>query len=247
MKVVELYNTIVDSVYKNDMEYQLACIETFCEHIRVMPLEILLKYRAFYVPNNNYLYEATEGVALGEEYGLYRGNECFFSGRLVIPIPDFMGNVRGFVGYDSESEDNASKYLYSVKSVFKKKRFTLIRPEIYRQALEDNYICICDGIFDGVMLDYNNYNACSLLGTFLSDYHIQYLRHIKYWIVFRDQDRAGTELYRYAMSVNPNTIAVDPRNTKDIDARLRESGGAEELAKLFERMRREGFMLGGVV
>lgn len=243
------YTKLANRVYENDIDNQMLYLEMFASKVRNMPLDTLLKYKTFFVPDDFYLYDMSDGLAQNPKYGLYYGDKCIFSRRMVTPLPDFMGNVGGFVGYDDGSDlddsekDTLVKYIYLGKDVFEKGRYMFITPEEYLKARKEKYIAIVDGIYDKEMLSTYGVNATSLLGTNLTDYHKYYLKEIPYWIVPYDADGAGVDLYRYAKYLNNNTVALKFLGTKDIDEKLKQHGAVEKLINTIHQMKREGFKL----
>lgn len=244
----QFYTEMVNKIWEVDAEYQTALLTYIAENVRRMPVEILLKYKCFCVPDDTYLDFITEGRASIEKYGLYVGERCRYTGRLLIPLYDFMGDICGFSGYDDGSNlkagENHVKYLYQDKLVFDKERNWLIKPEEYREAIERGYIVITDGVFDKLMLTVAGHPSASLLGSNLSaSYHVKYLKPIKTWIVARDQDDAGTALYDKCKFYNPNTILLDYLHADDIDDRLKLNDGFTKLNEGFNQLEREGFNL----
>lgn len=244
----KFYTEMVNKIWEVDSEYQTMLVTYIAEQVRHMPVDILLEYKCFCVPDDTYLANITEGRACIEKYGLYVGESCRYTGRFVIPLYDFMGNVCGFSGYDDGSTvregENHIKYLYQDKLVFDKNRNWLIKPEEYRKAIELGYIVLTDGVFDKLMLTHAGYPSASLLGSNLSaEYHVRYLKPIPTWIVARDQDDAGTDLFNKCKYYNPNTILLDYYHAEDIDDRLKKSDGFRKLDLAFNQLKREGYKL----
>lgn len=244
----DFYTQMVNKIWDVDGDYQRELVQYIADNIRRMPVDILLDYKCFCVPDDSYLDYITEGRASLDRYGLYNGDRCKYTGRFIIPLYDFMGKVCGFSGYDdgsnlSEGEHHV-KYLYQDKLVFDKERNWLIKPEEYRKAIELGYIVLTDGVFDKLMLTHAGHPSASLLGSNLSaNYHVKYLRPIPKWIVARDQDNAGTDLYNKCKYYNKNTILLDYYSTKDIDDRLKMPDGFKKLESAFNQLKREGFTL----
>lgn len=244
------YTKLVKLVSEDDSYPQREIIDHVSDNIRKIPREILRNAKAFYIPDHMYLNWITDGEATEDKYGLYWDRNCILNQRVVIPVTDLKGNVAGLCGYDDGSSlsegEELVKYRYLNKDVFNKERHWLMGKGMYKRAIEENYVMIVDGLFDQMILEHNGYNSVSLLGTHLSKYHMQYLRHIKNWIVVSDQDRAGNELYDKCRLYNKhgNTTQLRFRGAEDIDEKIivdREA--VDKIASAFKLMRSQGFTL----
>jgi len=218
-----LYTKLVDKIWKEHGELQTFMLKEFGRDFRNCKVEKLIEYRAFLIPNNSYLIQM-EGEISAPQHGLYRSDKCIFNKRLVIPIIGFDGFVHSFIGYDngnavSEIKDKLSHiyYIYQSREVFNKDRYMLITPEEYREAIELDYICLTDGVFDKITVSETGTPCASLLSSRLTKYHINYLRYIKNWIVLADNDNAGKMLTQYCKRINPNTTRMRFSGAKDID------------------------------
>lgn len=249
MEASEFFTNMVNKIWEVDEELQSMALDSFKDLYRDCPVDLLKEYKAFLVFNNSYLINITDGLAELPSYDLYYGSKCKFNERLVIPIYGFDDKVKGFVGYDDGSKliDKSLlvKYLYQNAIIFPKERFMLLKSSEYKQAIQENYICIVDGIFDKLTLTDNNIPATSLLGSNFSDYHREYLKFIKHWIVVADNDEAGNKLYTYCKKINPDTVRISFTNAKDIDEKLHLANGKylSVFLKTLRKMKEEGFML----
>lgn len=249
---MNLYTKLIDDIWLYDNAIQTLVIEEFCKSYRKCDSATLLSYKPFLNLDNNYIYRVSDGELAPSTYGLYRGNTCVFNKRLVIPIRGFDDIVYGFVGYDNgneltseEDKINFVPYLYLNETVFKKEKYCFITREEYLLALQQQYICIVDGVFDKISLTAMGLPAVSLLGSNLSKYHREYLRYIPNWIVFSDNDLAGHKLYSVCKNYNPKTIKVSVGcGCKDIDERINLSPTEtkSKLDKLINLTRLEGYI-----
>jgi len=120
----------------------------------------------------------------------------FFVNRLVIPICDHRGRVSGFSGRLIKEEANKKlpKYKNSSESDwFQKKR---ILYGLYQSASlirEKDYVCVVEGYFDQWALLAKNIPAVAVMGTSLTEDHLNLLsRYSKNIILILDSDEAGT-------------------------------------------------------
>lgn len=252
--VIDLYTKVVDKIWSTEnIELNKSILKAFSDTIRPCSSEYLAKVKAFPVINNNLIANTLESFGCNDlvSTGLYQfSGKCTFLNRLVIPLYGFDEKVHGFVGYDNGNDISNTEtafqlipYLYLQDIYFKKEKYWFMTRDEYKQALENQYICIVDGIFDKILLQSHGYPATSLLGSSLSRYHRDYLKYIKNWIVFSDSDIAGNQLFSTCKKYNQNTIQVKVGNgAKDIDERLRDDEQAVNiLDKLFNTLANEHY------
>ena len=220
----DFYTLLVKEIYDQFGVLQTEMIKYYSTNTRKCSAEMLIRYKAFFIPNNNFLFSLMGSTIFAPQYGLYKNDKCIFDQRLVIPIYGFDGRVHGFVGYDNgeelTTEEEKQKhiyYLYQSKSNFNKDRYMLITPEEYVDALEKQYICLTDGVFDKFTVNSLGYPAASLLSSRLTKDHIKYLGYIKNWIVLADNDDAGDMLEDYAKYKHNRTVRLKFSGHKDID------------------------------
>lgn len=245
--IQDFYTELVNKIYEEATEeYLTEIIKIFKECYREFDLETLMKYKPFIILNDEYLIKLTGGEILNEEYDLYQGDRFKFINKLIIPLWGFDDKVHGFVGYDNGNDTPENKvnikYKYQKKHVFKKEREIFITTEEYEKAFKDQYICIVDGIFDKIALTSLGIPSCSLHGTSLTKYHIEYLKFIKNWVVFGDNDDAGLELYLKCKAVNKNTVRITFNGAKDIDEKIKHNGDLK-LIEVVNKLKEEGFRL----
>lgn len=136
--------------------------------------------------------------ALAEEtklIGVYNGRAYdFFSDRLMIPINDSRGRVRGFSGRTLGPVDGKNpKYKNSPESdFFKKKEILYGLDRATKFIREENLVCIVEGYFDQWALLRNAIPAVAVMGTALGIEHLNTLRrHTRQIVLFLDSDEAG--------------------------------------------------------
>lgn len=251
------FTTGITKLWSAEEEYQTAVLQGIIANVRHIKdpailnlhLEYLKKQGAFFVHNDEYMTQYFDETIKDPKYGIYSfENHCNLAGRLAIPIRLFDGTVRGFIGYSNKPADYASdevfiKYLYPPKKSFYKGRYFYITAEEYTQAVQDDYICIVDGIFDKIILQCLGINAVSLCGSSLTEWHIRYLKFIKHKIIIADNDTAGRRFSSYCRYALENCIEIIQPETNDIDSFLRDDAAVSRFQKQFEEMKSEGFIL----
>jgi DNA primase catalytic core len=127
--------------------------------------------------------------------GVYSGRSYdFFSDRLMIPINDSRGRVRGFSGRTLREVDSKNpKYKNSTDSdYFKKKEILYGLDRAVKFIREDNVVCIVEGYFDQWALLRKGIPAVAVMGTALGIEHLNALRrHTRQIVLFLDSDEAG--------------------------------------------------------
>lgn len=127
--------------------------------------------------------------------GVYNGRAYdFFSNRLMIPINDARGRVRGFSGRTlGEVDSKNPKYKNSPESeFFKKKEILYGLDRAVKYIREENVVCIVEGYFDQWALLRKGIPAVAVMGTALGIEHLGVLRrHTRQIVLFLDSDEAG--------------------------------------------------------
>lgn len=127
--------------------------------------------------------------------GVYNGRAYdFFSDRLIIPINDARGRVRGFSGRTlGEVDSRNPKYKNSPESdFFKKKEILYGLDRAVKFIREENVVCIVEGYFDQWALLRRGIPAVAVMGTALGIEHLNVLRrHTRQIVLFLDSDEAG--------------------------------------------------------
>lgn len=255
-----IHNTLtagIRSVWENDYEEQEMFIKVILEELRglknedlTLTFEYLKNLGAFYIPNDEYLTHHFGEEIKKFEYGLYVGGLCRIYKSLAMPLRYLDEKLLGFVAYDngndSSDPDNFIKYQYPAKNVWDKKRYMFIERDELAKAIEDGYIFITDGIFDKIRLQTLGYNAVSLCGSSLTEWHELYLSPIEHKIVLPDNDQAGTSLSRWCQRRLDNCIEFKQGDEWDADDWLKTDEGKLIFNQLFEESKSEGFLLSKV-
>lgn len=233
-QVSRVFNAGIEKIMKEDKNTQRKFLETLSE-IRYMNVDYLLSIGCFFVPNADYLLNYFGDSCLNIEYDLYNyEGDCKWVGHLMIPIRDLYNNVVGFTGYnplsklienENKGEDNEvpPRYIDSSKNCFDRNKFMLI-PNGYDKFLSSDYVFVLDGVFDALTLASLGYNACSNLGTNLSDECIFLLSFPKRRYIPADNDLAGLSLLNTIQRKLPNSVSVTQMETKDIDEYVNKFG-----------------------
>lgn len=206
------YNKIMSNeVTRNE---QILWVTEAATEIRNMPAEELIKRQFLYIPNDIYMLHFFGSEIAEYKYGVYRNDSCNFYKRLVFPIYGFNKQVAGLGGWSCDSQ---WKYVYSPDTLWDKSRYFYISHDDFVSALEDDYLFIVDGIFDAISLNSIGLHSASLMGSNLSNWHLQYLYLFKYVIVVPDNDNAGVNLVKKAKKHRPDCIVLWQGKCKDID------------------------------
>lgn len=127
------------------------------------------------------------------------------------------------------------KYLYPPSYVFEKGRYLYCEPAWFRNAIQDGYICLTDGLFDTIRLNQNGINAASFCGSNLTNWHKLYLSFIPLKIIVGDNDNAGVKLVEKCKKELQGCVRYEFRHTKDIDDYLKnEENVARIKMEIFE-------------
>ena len=246
----------IERVWKEDSAFQEVALKAVLEEIRGVNNEELLdrdfnlmkEEGMFYVPNDEYMKEYFGGSVTEPGLGVYdrTGEYCMLYKRLVLPLRTLEGKVLGLCGYSNgndEDERNFVKYLYPPKRVWNKDRWMYTTGEQFKKAIEEGYVFIVDGLFDQLRLRAEGYNAVSLGGTLLTDWHKIYLGFVKYKIVLPDNDDAGNRLVRECKRHLTNVTEWKQGKEWDIDDLLKSEEGRVMFNQVFEKASRNNFMI----
>ena len=163
-------------------------------------------------------------------------NSQFFKERIIIPIMDENGIVKGFSGRQIIDNEKFPKYMNSAESNVFKKRELLFN---LNNAKKYNEVILCEGFFDVISLDQVGIkNAVCLMGTKLSHEHLMKLKknNINKVSILLDNDIAGREatidiintLNKY--QIDSEVINL-PDNINDIDEFIQSGGNINALKK----------------
>lgn len=217
---------------------------------RGLTAEVLHRYQIGYAPDSwdaltnhmkslGMLEEALEtGLVRASREG--RGHYDFFRDRIMFPISDSFGNVRGFSSRILNTERPEGKYVNSPESIIYAKGHSIYGLyEVQRQVRQENRVILVEGNIDVLTLAQAGLPAVAPLGTALTGAQIQLLRRYTpgIWLMF-DGDAAGRKatlrsipLLLEGESTGKIVLLPEPH---DPDSFLREKG-IEALTHLMDR------------
>ncbi len=172
--------------YLKDRGFNEDIIKTF--NIGYAPRNDIL-YNAFTKQNYNLVDMENSGLVIESERHYDR-----FKDRIMFPLHNESGEVVGFSGRIYRVSDEGAKYLNSPESPIFIKGNTLYNyHRALRHAREEGFVYINEGFMDVIaMYKANHKNAIALMGTALTQGHINMLRRMTKRIVLcLDGDRAG--------------------------------------------------------
>lgn len=159
----------------------------------------------------------------------------FVPGKLLIPGFTPLGHLVTYVAYDAVARMEAKEtgnydrpyYFYPEESTgFKKSNFLLMPYESWEKAIETKKISIADGVFDGGAVCDCDIPCGSNLGTTLGAGVKKILGVFDEVSLYKDNDSAGTELYKNLVRSmrNVNLVKVPHLVEKDIDGFILKHG-----------------------
>jgi len=155
-----------------------------------------------YAPAGNKLVKSAQKEAVEDEILLKSGLAGpsssgglfdMFRERIVFPIQDDTGNIRGFGGRVMD-DSQEPKYLNSPQSdVFEKKKLLYGFYQGKEAIKKEKYIIVLEGYMDVIAAhQFGIKNAVASLGTSLTDQHVYKLKHWVDHVIFSfDSDSAG--------------------------------------------------------
>lgn len=233
----------IQKIWRNDEVSQKHYISVIGEQTRYLPLEAFQRFKAFFVPNDEYLklYFGTSCAEL--QYELYGTDMiCTVRNCIVFPCYSLSGRVIAWVAYNPfvklssiESNDfSRNFYSYPSKYIFQKSKYLFVLPEIYQKALEIGYLILTDGVFDCISFVHYGLCAASLLGSYLNSDTAFYLKFIPRIFVAVDNDDAGLKMLRSVHKYIPHAKAIKQGFCKDSDDILK----TQRKEKYIEQIRR---------
>ncbi|MDI9347390.1 MAG: DNA primase [Methylacidiphilales bacterium] len=161
-------------------------------------------YGLGYAPSGNSLVKALteKNIPLARIQSLGLANKKtpandFYQSRIIFPIYNRKGRIIGFGGRIINNDSESPKYINSPESpIYSKKK------ELYLSHLINRDITttiVVEGYFDALQVHVSSIaNVVAVLGTALTEEHVQYLQRVSKQIVFCfDSDNAGIQaLYR---------------------------------------------------
>jgi len=133
----------------------------------------------------------------------------FFRNRVIFPVKNSAGRIIAFGG--RSMGEGEPKYLNSSENKYfsKSKVLYLFNKKKVRDA---GFVIICEGYMDAIAFHKNGFeNACALLGTGLTKYHVEMLKSVTNNFLFvLDSDKAGVNAMKRAAKV----LAAEEINVK---------------------------------
>jgi len=146
-----------------------------------------------------------------------------FRHRLMIPIRDERGRVRGF-GARALNPDDTPKYLNSPQSSLFDKSHTLFGLDRAKRGIQDmGYAVIVEGYMDAIQAHQAGYtNVVAQMGTALTEAQLQLLvpRNTQKIILALDADAAGQNATRRSLEVARQTLQADYAGRLTADIRI---------------------------
>lgn len=231
------YKDLYKSVMASDANSQQHFINTISEE-RGVEYGDLSPFIPLFVPNDEYL-RSYDPTIIEPDAGLYsEEGHCLWTGCLLFPILDLVGDVRGFAAFDPfvyadvHNGGGGNYYIYSSGSIMSKKCYMLGAVGVYKKAYEDDYLCITDGIFDTVSLTNAGFNAMALMGSSLTPEILFQLRFIKNVILVQDNDDAGLLLGQKLQKLHKGGQIFKQRYAKDYDGAIKGGHGEDVKSEL---------------
>lgn len=166
-----------------------------------------------------------------------------FYNRIIFPIFKSSDRICGFTSRIYKSEDKSkSKYINSLDSkIFKKSEILYGLHKAQQEIRQKDFVIIVEGVFDLLRLhDCEHLNSVAILGTSLSNTHIEKLQKLTHnFVLAFDGDKAGIsatsrnayKLLTYGLNVK---ILILP-DDEDIDSFILKNGILE-----FEKLLQNG-------
>lgn len=118
----------------------------------------------------------------------------FFRGRLMVPIVDRAGRIKGFGARKLREEQFGGKYVNSSDGpLFHKKQTIFLAPDITRSARESGRVLVVEGYMDVIALWQAGFReTCAVMGTALTEEQVLELKRLAPRALFAfDPDAAG--------------------------------------------------------
>lgn len=228
----QLYEKFLTSVWETDADIQRRYLKIVEEH-RNIPVDYLESLGTVFIPNNDYITYFCGRVATCPEYDLYsQDGICYWTHFVIIPIRNLAGEICGIVGWDAENKykevykgaEGLPMYRVSNTTVFPKDKFFLSDIKVLHRTFSNRIVCVTDGVFDTVALNWRDIPSIALLGSNFSKEVLFFLRWYKTVYVVTDNDHAGVTLYQKLSKSLPNVRRITQDKCKDIEEYLRDDG-----------------------
>lgn len=167
-------------------------------------------------------------------------NRQIIHNRIYIPIEDENGFKVGYTARTTSNDD--IKYLNSRENeIFKKHEILYNYSNAVKQTKEQSELYIVEGVFDVISMEQAGHsNTVSLLGSVLTDKHIELIKKLKSpnIVLTLDPDEAGIKAtqktIKLLMDNNIKNEVVINNTNKDINE-LKSTDGKEALNKILEQ------------
>ncbi|MCR4562462.1 MAG: DNA primase [Bacilli bacterium] len=178
------------------------------------------------------------GIALAKASGTNDSN----AGRIMFPIHDPDGQVVGFSARRIK-DDGSPKYVNSPETkIYIKSNLLYNYHRAKDTAHHDGYLYVLEGFMDVMALGKAGINsAVALMGTALTDHHIELLRRLHCEIrLSLDGDNAGQNgmmnaISKFAKAKIPCRLVSNPKDLRDPDDILQEEG-PEKLREMMNNL-----------
>ena len=139
--------------------------------------------------DKNYLNANAVGVAKESENGRYE----VLRNRIIFPIRNDRGDIAGFSGRILSKEKSSIKYLNTEENEIFKKGDILYNFYDAKKHTENDGIYVVEGYMDVIAAKMTGlHNTCALMGTALTDKHIELLKSINRPVnLMLDNDEPG--------------------------------------------------------
>lgn len=243
----------------NQLPRQQQFLEKISESRGYANNDILNSYRALYIPSGNEMVEMLGKTSISQLLYTQDGRS-FVPGKLFIPGFTPLGHLVTYTAYDAVARMEAKEtgiydrpyYFYPDESTgFKKSNFLLMPYESWAEAIRTRKISIADGVFDAGAVSDCGVPCAANLGTTLGGGVKKILSVFEEVSIYKDNDAAGTELYKNLTKYlkNVNLVKIPHLVEKDIDgfilkqgkeaflSAITTSGRVDLVSKRFERFK----------
>lgn len=242
MAINDTWKLLYKNVMQDDYESQENYIRLIGEKVRQLSFEALIKEKALFIPNNEYIMHFTNIDSLNYQNGFYNNDVCIWNGQLIFPIFGVDGDVYGICGFDPakylqarETGDYSLHYYnYSVKNIFNKGNFLFWGDNGFENAFNLGYVILVDGVFDAIQLRRLGFSSAALMGSSLTESIIAQLRFFNKVIIISDNDSAGFKLECNLKKYLNNCIYLRQSFNKDVDGAIKDGYESSIIAALNE-------------
>lgn len=201
--------------------------------------EEIKKYSIGFVPKNvdykkQLVKKGNEISTLINASLLTENEKLFFENRIIFPIFNEDNKIIAFSGRKISDADLGPKYLHSKESLVFKKSNVIYN---YNNAKKFDSLIIVEGFMD--VIAFNKIgcdNVIAIMGTSLTDYHVNKLKYHKELTLFLDNDSAGInatiKTVITLLKNNINLYVINNETSKDPDEIVNSENGKEKLKKI---------------